>query len=178
MAAIVSHLRYPMTAIVETDVRELRELILSLREETRVGFAKIDTKFVEAKADLQHVESELRGEIQRVESELKADIQRVESELKADIQRVESELKSDIQRVETKSDIKLAELSGKIDEVRVELNGKIDEAKAELGGKIDVLDERTRVGFWGFISRAVIIAILSGMVAFGTKFFFTGELTF
>lgn len=35
---------------------------------------------------------------------------------------------------------------------------------AELSGKIDVLDERTKIGFWGFIGRAVIITIL-GLVA-------------
>jgi hypothetical protein len=145
-----------MAAIVETEVRELRELILSLREETRVGFARMDTKLVEVKAE----------------------IQRVETELKSDIQRVESELRGEIQRVEAKSDVKMAELSGKIDEVKAELSGKIDEVKAELGGKIDVLDERTRVGFWGFIARAVIIGIIGGAIAFGAKFFFTGSLTF
>jgi KaiC/GvpD/RAD55 family RecA-like ATPase len=95
-----------MAVTTDTEVRELRELILSMREEMRIGFAQMDTKFIELKA----------------------------------------ELKGEIQRVEAKTDIELAKL-----------NGKIDEVKAELGGKIDVLDERTRVGFWGFIGRAVII---------------------
>jgi gas vesicle protein len=138
-----------MTVATETEVRELRELILGLREEMRIGFVQMDIKFVEFK-------SEVKGEIQRVESELKSEIQRVESELKSDIKRVESELKSDIKRVEAKTDVKLA----------------------ELGGKIDVLDERTKVGFWGFIGRAVIIGIIGGGLAFGAKFLFTGRLTF
>jgi hypothetical protein len=109
-----------------------------MREEMRIGFAQMDTKFIELKA----------------------------------------ELKGEIQRVEAKTDIELAKLNGKIDEVRAEINGKIDEVKAELGGKIDVLDERTRVGFWGFIGRAVIIGLIGGAIAFGTKFFLTGRLTF
>jgi hypothetical protein len=127
-----------MAVTTDTEVRELRELILSMREEMRIGFAQMDTKFIELKA----------------------------------------ELKGEIQRVEAKTDIELAKFNGKIDEVRAELNGKIDEVKAELGGKIDVLDERTRVGFWGFIGRAVIIGLIGGAIAFGTKFFLTGRLTF
>jgi hypothetical protein len=69
---------------------------------------------------------------------------------------LKAELKGEIQRVEAKTDIELA----------------------KLNGKIDVLDERTKVGFWGFIGRAVIIGLISGAIAFGTKFFLTGRLTF
>jgi gas vesicle protein len=156
-----------MTVTAETEVRELRELILGMREEMRIGFVQMDTKIVEVKSEIQRVESDIKSEIKRVESDLKSEIQRVESDLKSEIQRVEFEMKSEIQRVEAKTDVKFAELSGKIDEV-----------KAELGGKIDVLDERTKVGFWGFIGRAVIIGIIGGGLAFGAKFFFTGELTF
>jgi hypothetical protein len=105
-----------MAVTTDTEVRELRELILSLREEMRIGFAQMDTKFIELKA----------------------------------------ELKGEIQRVEAKTDIELA----------------------KLNGKIDVLDERTKVGFWGFIGRAVIIGLIGGAIAFGTKFFLTGRLTF
>jgi peptidoglycan hydrolase CwlO-like protein len=138
-----------MAVTTDTEVRELRELILSLREEMRIGFVQMDTKFVELK-------TELKGEIQRVEA--KADVKLAELNGKID---------------EAK-----AELNGKIDETKAELNGKIDEVKAELGGKIDVLEERTRVGFWGFIGRAVIIGLIGGAIAFGTKFFLTGKLTF
>jgi gas vesicle protein len=167
-----------MTVTAETEVRELRELILGMREEMRIGFVQMDTKIVEVKSEIQRVESDLKSEIKRVELDLKSEIKRVELDLKSEIKRVESDLKSDIQRVEfeVKSDIQRVE--AKTDVKFAELSGKIDEVKAELGGKIDVLDERTKVGFWGFIGRAVIIGIIGGGLAFGAKFFFTGELTF
>jgi hypothetical protein len=156
-----------MTVTAETEVRELRELILGMREEMRIGFVQMDTKIVEVKSEIQRVEFEMKAEIQRVEA--KTDIKFAELDGKIDGVRVELNGKIDEAR---------AELNGKIDEVRAELNGKIDGVRAELGGKIDVLDERTKVGFWGFIGRAVIIGIIGGGLAFGAKFFFTGELTF
>jgi hypothetical protein len=103
-----------MPQVTETEIRELRELVLSLREEIRVGFANVDTKFVELK-------SELKGEIQRVEAKTDAQF----AELK-------SELKSEIQRVEVKTDHQLSEIKG----------------------QVSVLEERTKLGFWGFADRS------------------------
>jgi hypothetical protein len=71
-----------MPPTTETEIKELRDLVIGLREEIRVGFAKVDTKL------------------------------------------------------------------------------------AEIQGQINVLEERTKLGFWGFIGRAVIIGIFS----FGSRF--------
>lgn len=178
------HVLYPMAAIVDTEVRELRELILSLREETRVGFAQMDTKLVEVKSEIQRVEFEMKSEIKRVESEMKSEIKRVESEvkraeseMKSEIKRVESEMKSEMQRVESEMKNDFQRMEAKTDVKLAEIGGKIDEVKAELGGKIDVLDERTQVDFWGFIGRALIISALGGGIVFATKFFLTGKPT-
>jgi hypothetical protein len=46
-----------MSPSTETEIKEIRDLVIGLREEIRVGFANTNTKF-----------AEIRGEIQRVEA--------------------------------------------------------------------------------------------------------------
>ena len=84
-----------MPPVTETELNELKEVVLSLREEMRIGFTE--------------TRAELRSEIQRVEA-------------------------------------------------------KVDVAFTELRGDIKVLEERTRLGFWGFTLRGAIIGIL-GLLA-------------
>jgi hypothetical protein len=103
-----------MPPTTETEIKELRDLVIGLREEMRLGFANVDTKLVGLKADI----------------------------------------KEEIQRVESKTDIKLT----------------------ELAGKIDVIDERTKLGFWGFVGRAIIIAALILLIGFSIKYFFFGTV--
>jgi len=47
---------------------------------------------------------------------------------------------------------------------------------ARLDGKIDVLDakfeERTRLGFWGFVFRAVVISVLAGVALLFVRYLF------
>jgi hypothetical protein len=103
-----------MPPIAETEIKELRDLVISLREEIQVGFANTNTKFVELNA----------------------------------------ELKGEIQRVEAKTDNKLAEIKG----------------------QVDVLEERTKIGFWGFIWRSVIIGILILVSGFAVRYALFGTL--
>jgi hypothetical protein len=110
-----------MSPTTETEIKEIRDLVIGLREEMRVGFANNNTKLVELKA-------ELKGEIQRVEA--KNDNQL--AEIKAEIQRVEA--------------------------------------------KVDVLEERTKVGFWGFIWRSVIIGILILLSGFAVRYVLFGTV--
>jgi hypothetical protein len=110
-----------MPPITETEIKELRDLVIGLREEIRVGFAQNDTKLSEFKA----------------------------------------EIKGEIQRVETKTDAKFTE---------------VNVALANLSGSIKVLDERTKLGFWGFIGRAVIIGIFVLATGFAIKYFLFGTV--
>jgi hypothetical protein len=114
-----------MTQTTETEIRELRDLILGLREETRVGFA------------------ELRGEIQKSEA---------------------------------RTDTKFVELRGDIDTKFAEVRGDIDTKFAEVRGDLKVLEERTKLGFWGFVWRAVVIAVLVSLISVANKFVFAGGL--
>jgi uncharacterized protein Yka (UPF0111/DUF47 family) len=121
-----------MPQVTETEIRELRELVLSLREEMRVGFAQVDTKF----------------------SEIKNEIQRVEAKTDTKFAELKSELKGEIQRVETKTDLQLSEIKG----------------------QINVIEERTKLGFWGFVGRSIIITLLGLLSGFAVKYFFFGTV--
>jgi hypothetical protein len=48
--------------------------------------------------------------------------------------------------------------------VEAKLEGKIDSVEAKIEGKIDKVDakyeERTKLGFWGFIFRGSALAVL------------------
>ncbi len=110
-----------MTQTTEIEIRELRDLIISSREEMRVGFAQ------------------LRGEIQTVAAN---------------------------------TDTKLANTDTKISE----LKGDIDTKFAEVRGDIKVIEERTKLGFWGFVWRAVVIAVMVSLISVANKFVFGGGL--
>ena len=110
-----------MPPTTDIDLKEVRDLIIGLREEVRVGFAQVDTKLAQMDTKFVLLKSEITAEIQRVES---------------------------------KTDVKFA----------------------ELGGKIDVIDERTKLGFWGFIGRGLIVAIFVLFTSFAIKYFLFGTV--
>jgi hypothetical protein len=110
-----------MPPTTESEIKELRDLVIGLREEIRVGFANNNTKF-----------AEIRGEIQKMEAELKGEIQRVEGITNAKL--------------------------------------------AEIKGQVEVLDERTKIGFWGFIWRAVISGTLLLFMGLAVRFLLLGKV--
>jgi hypothetical protein len=85
-------------------------------------------------------------------------------------------IKNEIQRVEAKSDIKFIELKAEITAEIKRVESKTDIKLAELVGKIDVIDERTKLSFWGFIDRTLIIAALILLISFSIKYFFFGTV--
>jgi hypothetical protein len=52
------------------------------------------------------------------------------------------------------------------------LEGQINTVEAKLEGKIDKLDERTQLGFWGFIFRGTALAALAALTAIFVKYLF------
>jgi hypothetical protein len=64
------------------------------------------------------------------------------------------------------------EVRGLINTVEAKLEGKIDAVEAKLEGKIDKLDERTQLGFWGFIFRGTALAALAALTAIFVKYLF------
>jgi hypothetical protein len=61
-----------------------------------------------------------------------------------------------------------ADIKGEFKEVR----GQINTVEAKLEGKIDKLDERTKLGFWGFIFRGTALAALAALTAIFVKYLF------
>jgi hypothetical protein len=59
-----------------------------------------------------------------------------------------------------------------VDTKFAKLEGKIDTVEAKLEGKIDKLDERTKLGFWGFIFRGTALAALAALTAIFIKYLF------
>jgi hypothetical protein len=53
-----------------------------------------------------------------------------------------------------------------------DLRGQINTVEAKLEGKIEKLDERTKLGFWGFIFRGTALAALAAMTAIFVKYLF------
>jgi hypothetical protein len=66
-----------MPPTTETDLKELRDLVIGLREEVRVGFAQVDMKFAQVETKLAQVDtkiSDLRGEVNTRLAEMKGEI--------------------------------------------------------------------------------------------------------
>jgi hypothetical protein len=66
-------------------------------------------------------------------------------------------------------------VGGLREEMRVgfaDLRGQINTVEAKLEGKIEKLDERTKLGFWGFIFRGTALAALAGLTAIFVKYLF------
>jgi chromosome segregation ATPase len=75
-------------------------------------------------------------------------------------------------RLEGRIDNLEAKLEGKIDNLETKLEGQINTVEAKLTGKIDQLDERTKLGFWGFIFRGTALAALAALTAIFVKYLF------
>jgi uncharacterized protein YpuA (DUF1002 family) len=69
------------TPTTDTELREVLNAISALSQRVEVGFAQIDTKLAETKA-------ELKGEIQRVEAKMDAQFAEVKGDIKALDQRM------------------------------------------------------------------------------------------
>jgi hypothetical protein len=64
-------------------------------------------------------------------------------------------------------------VTGLREEMRVgfsDMKGQINTVEAKLEGKIDKLDERTRLEFWGFVGRGLVLAILIALIPFVTRY--------
>ena len=69
-------------------------------------------------------------------------------------------------------DTKFATLREETNVGFTKLEGQINTSEAKLEGKIDKLDERTQLGFWGFIFRGTALAVLAALTAIFVKYLF------
>jgi hypothetical protein len=82
------------------------------------------------------------------------------------------EIKDLIAAGNTATQKQIADLDKRIEVGFAKLEGKIDTVEAKLEGKIDKLDERTKLGFWGFIFRGTALAAIAAMTAIFIKYLF------
>ena len=76
------------------------------------------------------------------------------------------ELKDLITALDKKIDVGFSDIRGELKDIR----GQINTSEAKLEGKIDKLDERTRLGFWGFVGRGLVLAILIALIPIVTRY--------
>ncbi len=132
-----------MTMATDTDIREIKDLINGLRDEMRSGFTDANNRTNALREETKSGFTDANNRTNALREEMLVGF---------------SDLKGQINNVETK-------LEGKIDKVEAKLEGKIDAVEAKLEGKIDKLDERTKLGFWGFILRGTVLAFSTTILA-------------
>ena len=69
----------------------------------------------------------------------------------------------DIKDLITSLDRKIDKLESAIESRLDKLDSKIDKLEIKLEGKFDKLDERTKLSFWGFILRGLVLTALIGL---------------
>ena len=125
----------------------------NIKETLEIHRRGVDTR-------IDGVETGLNAKIDGVETRLNAKIDRVEAHLNAKIDSVEARLNAKIDRVE-------ARLNAKIDGVETNLNAKIDSVHAELKSMRRELDFYRRGFNVLFTLLALIIALLTLIIAAG-----------
>lgn len=69
----------------------------------------------------------------------------------------------DLTNLITNLDNKLDKLDNKIDKLEIKLDGDMRELRADIKALDIKFDERTKLGFWGFILRGLVLAFLIGL---------------
>jgi hypothetical protein len=72
------------------------------------------------------------------------------------------DLRDLINKLDNKLDNIEIRLTGKIDILSEKLQGEIKELKVEVKAFDAKFDERTKLGFWGFILRGVVLTLIIG----------------
>ncbi len=70
-----------MPSTTESEIKELRDLVIGLREEIRVGFANNDTKFAELNGSMQAIDQKLSGDIKNLDQKLSGSIQALDQKV-------------------------------------------------------------------------------------------------
>jgi hypothetical protein len=106
--------------------------------------------------------------------EIKTVIVSLTTDIEANTKAIESLVKGTEANTKAISDLTLEIRVGfaNVDTKFAKLEGKIDTVGARLEGRIDQLDERTKLGFWGFIFRGTALAALAALTAIFVKYLF------
>jgi Skp family chaperone for outer membrane proteins len=134
-----------MTQLTETENRELKDLLTGMREEMRVGFANVDTKFANVTTQITRLDGR--------------------------IDTLETKLDSKIDNLETKIDAKIDKLEGKIDNLETKIDGRFDTINAKLQTidinaktTVDLAEKLGELKNWKQIAILIFTASVSGAI--------------
>jgi hypothetical protein len=138
-----------MTQATETENRELKDLLTGMREEMRLGFANVDTKFAEVDKKIELGFANVTTQITRLDGRI------------------------DI--LETKIEAKIDKLDVKIDNLEIRLDGKIENRFDLMTAKLNNIDinAKTTVDLaeklgelknWKQIAIVIFTASVSGAI--------------
>ena len=99
------------------------------------------------------------------------DIRDIKTSIEANTKAI-SDLTSSVSSLREEIRVEFTSINGKFDTVNARLTNLETNTKAipdliekvtSLNGKIDKLDDRTKLGFWGFILRGLVLTALIGV---------------
>jgi predicted nucleic acid-binding Zn-ribbon protein len=154
-----------MPPITESETKELRDLVIGLREEIRVGFAQVDIKFAQVDTKL----AEINGNIQALDQKLSGSIQSLDQKISGEIKTLDQKVTGIDDRLKSQEN-KLTQ----IDTNQRELTIQFTEMKGEL--KI----VRQPIEFWEFVKRAVVsgltVTVAGGLLLAAWKLVIFGTM--
>jgi Skp family chaperone for outer membrane proteins len=146
-----------MTQATETESRELKDLLTGMREEMRVGFANVDTKFANVTTQI----TRLDGRIDTLETKLDSKIDNLETKIDAKIDKLEVK----IDNLETKLDSKIDKLETKIDAKIDTVNSRLTNIEANSRILLDLAEKLGELKNWKQIAIVIFTASVSGAIA-------------
>jgi hypothetical protein len=158
-----------MPPTTESELKELRDLSMSQREEMRLGFAdsRNEIQRVEAKADTKF--AELNGNIQALDQRLSGDIQALDQRLSGDIKALDQKV--------TGIDDRLKNQEVTLNQIGIKL-GDLNLLLVEMKGDLKIVKQP--IEFWEFVKRAVVsgltVTVVGGLLLTAWKLVIFGTM--
>jgi chromosome segregation ATPase len=165
-----------MPPITESETRELRDLVIGLREEIRVGFAQVDIKFAQVDTKL----AEINGNIQALDQKLSGEIKALDQKLSGSIQSLDQKISGEIKTLDQKvtgMDDRLKSQENKLTQIDTnqrELTIQFTEMKGDLRIVKQPID------FWDFVKKSVAagltVTVVGGLLLAAWKLVIFGTI--
>ncbi len=158
-----------MPPTTESELKELRDLSMSQREEMRLGFAdsRNEIQRIEAKADTKF--AELNGNIQALDQRLSGDIKALDQRLSGDIKALDQKV--------TGIDDRLKNQEVTLNQIGIKL-GDLNLLLVEMKGDLKIVKQP--IEFWEFVKRAVVsgltVTVVGGLLLTAWKLVIFGTM--
>jgi hypothetical protein len=169
-----------MSPTTESELKELRDLSMSQREEMRLGFAdsRNEIQRIEAKADTKF--AEVNGNIKALDQRLSGDIKALDQRLSGDIKALDQKLSGDIKALDQKVtgiDDRLKNQEVTLNQIGIKL-GDLNLLLVEMKGDLKIVKQP--IEFWEFVKRAVVsgltVTVVGGLLLTAWKLVIFGTM--